>query len=228
VGFAIFDKFRMPYFYILQTREIIRAKQNIFKIGKTSNFEKRLQNYDKGSKSLFVLRVRNHVDFEQQIKCIFEKRFIQRKDYGENFFEGNFKEILDEVTNYYLNFEKNLGTLETSGTVQQPIIKKYNTIDVTRESNKIQKKLNRFDASKIQEICDFQIFLNNNHTMAPHQDCFNCELSRFVRSHQNTSTRKSHEKIGDYLKFCINDIVRSALLQQNDESNNLMKLIINI
>ncbi len=97
-----------------------------------------------------------------------------------------------------------------------------------RESNKIRDKLNRYDASKMKEICDFQVFLNNNHTMAPHQDCFDCELSRFVRCHQNTSTQNFHEKIGNYLKFCINDIVNSALLQQNEESNKLMKLIQNI
>jgi hypothetical protein len=211
---------KMPYFYILQTRAIINAKQNIFKIGKTANFEKRLQNYDKGSEPLFLLCVKNHDNFEQQIKHILKEKFIQRKDYGEEYFEGNFKEILNVVNTYYFENEEDL---EISNMTQQPNLNKYSATDVMRESNKIRKKLNRYNASKMREIYDFQSYLSNR-TTSPYQEYLHNELNRFV---QDTYAQKSCEKLGDHLMDvdCIKGIVEDALLQHNEESNKLMKLI---
>ena len=86
------------YIYLLQEREFLKTKENIFKVGMTTkqNHE-RFNQYPKGSILLFQLICDNCKNIEKQIITIFKENFIQRKDIGTEYFQGNYKLMIDSI-----------------------------------------------------------------------------------------------------------------------------------
>lgn len=82
------------YVYMLKTREFINNNESVYKIGKTSNIVKRLQGYPKGSMYITTLYCNYYNNLEQQIIKSFKKEFIQRKDLGDEYFEGPVNEMV--------------------------------------------------------------------------------------------------------------------------------------
>jgi len=82
------------YVYMLKTREFINNNESVYKIGKTSNIVKRLQGYPKGSMYITTLYCNDYHNLEQQIIKSFKKEFIQRKDLGDEYFEGPVNEMV--------------------------------------------------------------------------------------------------------------------------------------
>lgn len=82
------------YIYILQEREFLEAKKNIYKIGKTTQMNcRRLCNYPKGSK-LFMCKYVNDCDkCEKDIKIIFNKKFQLQSNIGNESFKGDINEM---------------------------------------------------------------------------------------------------------------------------------------
>ena len=88
------------YIYLLQEREFANSFQNIFKIGKTKNENnKRISQYPKGSVLLLQKICNNCDDLEKELIKIFKERFIQRKDIGTEYFEGDYQEMSDIIYN---------------------------------------------------------------------------------------------------------------------------------
>lgn len=89
------------YIYIIHVREFIRMKENIYKIGKTKqkNYTRLLQ-YPKGSKLIFQVMVDNCDKTEKDIIKLFKEKFSQMKDYGNEYFKGNYIEMIKTITNY--------------------------------------------------------------------------------------------------------------------------------
>lgn len=85
----------MECVYILKTREAINWDLSIYKIGKTANVNKRFYGYPKGSQLITAVSVKNYNDCEREIIKIFSLKFIQRKDYGLEYFEGNICDIYE-------------------------------------------------------------------------------------------------------------------------------------
>lgn len=88
------------YIYLLQEREFIKTKENIYKAGMTkkNNFE-RFNQYPKGSVLLFQMICKNCNDVEKEVLKIFKEHFKQRKDIGNEYFEGDYKEMIDIIYN---------------------------------------------------------------------------------------------------------------------------------
>ena len=72
----------MPeYIYLLQEREFIKTRENIYKIGKSKQKNlKRIQNYPNGTKLIIQLECEN---------CDINESFKQRTDIGTEYFEGD-------------------------------------------------------------------------------------------------------------------------------------------
>ena len=96
------------YIYLLQEREFLKTKENIFKVGMTTkqNHE-RFNQYPKGSILLFQLICDNCKNIEKQIITIFKENFIQRKDIGTEYFQGNYKLMIDSI---YLTIKNEIVT----------------------------------------------------------------------------------------------------------------------
>ena len=79
----------MDYIYLLKEREFIKTGENIFKIGRSSQFnDKRIKQYPKGSMILLMIFCGNSKQIEIFLINKFKEIFIQRKDIGVEYFEG--------------------------------------------------------------------------------------------------------------------------------------------
>lgn len=86
------------YIYVIQTREFVASNKNIFKIGKTGQpIQKRHNQYPKGSVLLFVIPCVDCSALERTIINIFKEKFIQRRDLGTEYFEGNLQSMIVEI-----------------------------------------------------------------------------------------------------------------------------------
>jgi len=74
--------FEIPYIYLIHCRASVNAKENVYKIGKSVDFNKRLDGYDKGSIPIFTIYVCECDDFERLLITIFRSKFIIRADCG--------------------------------------------------------------------------------------------------------------------------------------------------
>ena len=77
------------YVYLLRTREFIRLDENVFKIGRTSKLKQRFKQYPKSSELIRFKMVRDSVWVEQKIKELFTEKFILKREYGLEWFEGD-------------------------------------------------------------------------------------------------------------------------------------------
>jgi hypothetical protein len=85
----------VEYIYLLQTREFVRTCENVFKIGKTTQEnDKRFKSYPKGSILIFQSICKNCDKTEKEIIKQFKNKFIHRKDFGNEYFEGNLDEMI--------------------------------------------------------------------------------------------------------------------------------------
>ena len=79
----------MDYIYLLKEREFIKTGEDIFKIGRSSQFnDKRIKQYPKGSMVLLMIFCGNSKQIEIFLINKFKEIFIQRKDIGVEYFEG--------------------------------------------------------------------------------------------------------------------------------------------
>jgi hypothetical protein len=86
------------YIYLLQEREFIKTKENIYKVGRTEKENhSRFNQYSKGSVLLFQMICNDCKSIERQIINLFKEKFIQRKDIGNEYFEGDFQLMIDII-----------------------------------------------------------------------------------------------------------------------------------
>jgi len=78
--------------YIMHLREFLET--NVYKIGRTRELLARTTGYPKGSKILYACVVNDPLESENQIKNLFAKRFVQRTDYGSEYFEGDLSTMI--------------------------------------------------------------------------------------------------------------------------------------
>jgi hypothetical protein len=77
------------YIYILREREFITTKDPIYKIGRSQNVSKRVAQYPKGSKLIFMVEVTDVNKTETCLLRIFREKFKVCKDIGREYFAGD-------------------------------------------------------------------------------------------------------------------------------------------
>jgi hypothetical protein len=89
--------------YLLQEREFVKSGENVFKIGRTINFKSRMCDYPRGSKIVKVTNIFDATKAEKELLLIFEKTFLQRKDIGKEYFEGQSNQMGTVIDIYFVN-----------------------------------------------------------------------------------------------------------------------------
>ena len=94
--------------YLIHTREFRSLNENIYKIGRSYDLDVRIRQYPKKSKIIFAINCENSLLCERELMKIFKSKFIQKLDYGTEYFEGDKKEMIKEIYNYIdkMNIEK--------------------------------------------------------------------------------------------------------------------------
>jgi hypothetical protein len=89
---------KVQYVYLIKLREFVKSGESVFKIGRTGqeNF-KRFYQYPKGSIIFFQIICNDSIEAEKEIMNEFEKKYILRKDIGNEYFEGNFINMMDDI-----------------------------------------------------------------------------------------------------------------------------------
>lgn len=89
----------LQYIYLIHEREFIQSFKPIYKVGKTrqSNL-KRFTQYPKGSALIFQSVCDDCDRCEKEIIDTFKKNYKQRKDIGSEYYEGDYKSMLCDIT----------------------------------------------------------------------------------------------------------------------------------
>ena len=92
------EKIVINYIYLLQEREFIKTKENIYKIGMTKKENlHRFNQYPKSSLLLFQMICNDCRNSEKQIIKLFKEKFKHRRDIGNEYFEGEYKSMIDLI-----------------------------------------------------------------------------------------------------------------------------------
>jgi len=92
------------YIYLLHIREFIRTHENVYKIGKTTQPKgKRLSQYPKGSIVLCIIICKNCHKLEKEIIKLFKGKYVFRKDYGSEYFQGDYVSMVTDIVNFIKN-----------------------------------------------------------------------------------------------------------------------------
>jgi hypothetical protein len=86
--------------YLIHTREFRSLNEIIYKIGRSYDLDVRIRQYPKKSKIIFAINCENSLLCERELMKIFKSKFIQKLDYGTEYFEGDKKEMIKEIYNY--------------------------------------------------------------------------------------------------------------------------------
>lgn len=89
----------MGYIYLIQEREFVRLEEEVYKLGRCSDYYNRLRQYPKGSSVILIVNV-DHLNVEDVEKKLIDKfkiMFEQCKDYGNEYFTGDVLEMIREI-----------------------------------------------------------------------------------------------------------------------------------
>lgn len=89
------------YVYMVREKEFIDSGENIYKIGGvTLDPNAELADFLKGSELMASIKVNNRTYFETKIKEVFSLSFVQKIEYGTEYFCGDPDEMLKEFLEY--------------------------------------------------------------------------------------------------------------------------------
>ena len=168
------------YIYLLQEREFIKTKEYVYKVGMTKkeNHE-RFNQYPKGSVLLFQMICNNCKNMEKLVLKKFKETFKQRKDIGNEYFEGEYKDMIDII---YL-------TIKNNNSVEDDIVEDAVVEDVVveDENHDIEedwklKHIRDIKSKKYQENA-FKIVCDKINNIFPdyHQDLSFGGTKKFIK-----------------------------------------------
>lgn len=197
----------MPYIYLVHCRASVNANENVYKIGKSIDFNKRLSGYDKGTIPIFTIYVQECDNFERQLIMLFENNYQSRKDYGNEYFQGDIKQMIQDIMTEYnkSNLCYEIKTNENiSNTQNKEIANNNNNSDTNKlTENLIKTKrvlITKLNKVKISNVYDYinNVRLNSN-------DFNNSQYFHMLQNYvqpfvYDTQQRNNKLKFGDYLE----------------------------
>lgn len=80
--------------YVVQTRHCIHTRMPVYKVGRARDAGVRMCQYPKGSKLIARLPVSRMRDSERVLLSLCRVYFVQRKDFGSEYFEADVGKIV--------------------------------------------------------------------------------------------------------------------------------------
>lgn len=90
------------WIYLCQTTHCFELHNNVFKIGRTLDMEKRKRGYPKGTIFFVGLRCIDAIMLENALIARFKLSFKPRKDYGNEYFEGSLSCMMKMMFDEYM------------------------------------------------------------------------------------------------------------------------------
>ena len=98
--------------YLLCEREFLNSENPVFKVGKTTEMNKRMSKYPKGSHLLFCMTYDDIHEKEKRVLKMMEDNFTKRTDIGKEYFEGDHKLMINDIFKLFQNSETPLYALK--------------------------------------------------------------------------------------------------------------------
>lgn len=128
------------YIYLIQEREFIKCKENVYKIGRTKKPNlQRYNQYPIGSELLVHIKCNNCDILERELIFKFKTKYIQRRDIGSEYFDGDCNCIVNDILTMILRNDIFSIPLDETNceitTNQNNITNNDNNVDKTGENN---------------------------------------------------------------------------------------------
>ena len=95
------------YIYLIQTREFRNTNKNIYKLGKTKQDNlTRINHYPKGSQLLLQQICPNCDVLESLLIKEFKNKYIQKLEFGREYFQGCYNEMIKDIHNKIITYTK--------------------------------------------------------------------------------------------------------------------------
>ena len=88
---------KQGWVYLVHEREFIKTNEKVYKVGKTLKPKQRLSSYPKGSMVLFLSPCIDCDNLEKEILILFKDVFTKRDDIGNEYFEGNYMDMVSLI-----------------------------------------------------------------------------------------------------------------------------------
>jgi hypothetical protein len=92
--------------YLLKEREFIKSKESVYKVGRTACIDKRMKKYPKGSYLILCLVCKNTYEVEKLLLTTLNLKYLKRKDFGSEYFEGDVLEMMSDISSLVNNANK--------------------------------------------------------------------------------------------------------------------------
>ncbi len=212
----------MPYIYLIHVRACVNSGESVFKLGKTVDFAKRIDGYDKGSIPLLSLYVRECDEFERVLIQMFAGKYKQRRDYGIEYFEGNATNMIADIMEAMRIRQQELG-YEPALQPTTKSLDSENTALIVKTRTKLLNKLNRVTKDNFNMFHDNIIAAAREFILCPAYHNLNNWIYDF-RMQQGQP-----KKLGDLLEFryaFVNNICVSAITGNNELDKKLIEHIL--
>lgn len=223
------------FIYIIYLREFINTNKDIYKIGCCEDIDQRKRQYPKGSILLFTHFTTNYMEIETKVKKIFRNKYVERRDCGIEYFEGDHHEMINDI----FDIVKDINTYRKDEYKNEIVQKKtlrdfvdetlvYNNsiTDTGIESDIIHKyyintwlKKNNVDVT-FYNVKEF----SNNIAKIIGKPVKNVFIGRFLKDNTNAIKETNNNNVKKYY----NDYINSKLIFSGEDSDRLKQSLINI
>ena len=95
------------FIYLIKEREFIKTKEPIYKIGKTKQENlQRIKSYPNGSILLLYIITNDCDEIEKTIINKFKSHFIHKKEFGNEYFMGDYNSMIYLIYNIIISSKK--------------------------------------------------------------------------------------------------------------------------
>jgi hypothetical protein len=198
----------IEYIYLIQEREFIKTNENIYKIGKTKQYNNnRFRQYPKESILLHQTICNNCDETEKELIKIFKKKFKQVKNIGNEYFEGDYNDMIDEIYKTILHI---------NDLTSKNSLKINNILISTKNNESIDDSINSYD-----DVWDTShIDINEKYILLKNKTIFSTTLEFILKNEKNLivlfnfSTEKAFLlKNNNFIVLNIDDIIKETMIK---------------
>jgi uncharacterized C2H2 Zn-finger protein len=204
------------YIYLLRPAESLHKNENVYKIGKTvrSNFT-RFREYPIGSVLIIQSECKNCHTLETRLLKLFKDEFIRRRDYGNEYFEGDYIEMRNRIITEISNECKNVKINDFIPTDSE---------DFTEIVGSIQNK-KEHSGYKCSH-CD-KIYKHRQSLFSHRNKCHNLE-NKIEKIKENEDTLISvNETSNNYKCKCGKDCKHKCNFKEDNKDKSVSSMITN-